>query len=146
MNTCDHSALALSCSTSTRFDPVRFLPARVHWRWHPLHTLCTRPSFRCLPACKLARATVFHPYPFLRFPVHHTHCNTSAEMVSVRSKPPVNLPDPQPSGRRSGQTCASKRCQVARGKRERAETSLCQSPLIQADRALAVKIAPSKCH
>lgn len=42
--------------------------------------------------------------------------------------------------------CARKRCQAARGKRERAETSFCHSPFIQAVRAFAVKIAPSTCH
>jgi len=42
--------------------------------------------------------------------------------------------------------CARKGCQAARGKRERAETSLCQLPLIQAVRALAVKTAPSTFH
>jgi hypothetical protein len=104
MNTCDRSASAHSCSTSRHFDLARFLPARVHSRLHRLHTLCTRQSFHCLPACKLARATEFHPHPFLRFPIHRTHCNTSAEMVSVRSRPLVNLPDLLLSGRRSDRT------------------------------------------
>ena len=104
MNTCDHSAASLSCSTSTHFDPAGFLPAHVHWRWRLPHTLCIRLSFRCLPAYSLARAIGFHPYPFRRFPVHRTRCNTFAERVSVRSRQLVNLPDPQPSGRRSGRT------------------------------------------
>ena len=59
--------------------------------------------------------------------------------------------NPVPKIRKAGflnscELCARKRCQVASGKRERAETSFCHSPLIQAVRALAVKIAPSKFH
>ena len=42
--------------------------------------------------------------------------------------------------------CARKGCQIARGKRERLDTKSCQRPLSQTQRALAIKMAPSRFH